>query len=146
MNKGCMMFGNKRQQNEDINSIDDLTEVLKEYLNIENIKELDISNLNKEGLLYSRFYENQKMNKYMLESFFQEENYKLDYKYDCERQSINEELEFLIFYKKNESLSYSVNETVDGKYIDTHQNGIKSDIVALKYKELFVELEITKDK
>ncbi len=98
---------------------------------------------NNKGLLYSRYYEDRTINKMMLELFFEKTGYKLDYKYDCEKKSINNGLEFLVFYKRNESASDNI--YID-TYIDTLQVGKKSDIVAIKYKNIFVEVCIIDDK
>lgn len=133
----------KKNRKQEINTLDDLKIILEKYLTIESIKQSNINEFNNKGLLYSRYYEDRTINKMMIELFFEKTGYKLDYKYDCEKKSINHGLEFLVFYKRNESAS-------DNFYIDTYINtlqvGKKSDIVAIKYKNIFAEVCIIDDK
>ena len=140
------MFGLLKKKEEfqiqvqEINTFDDLKVILEKYLNFDSIKQSNVNEFNNKGLLYSRYYEDRVMNKMMLEYFFEKKGYELDYKYDCEKKSINYDLEFLVFYKKNESASDNIYAT--NTYIDTHQKGKKSNIVAIKYKNIFVEVHI----
>lgn len=131
-------------QIQEINTIDDLKVILEKYLKLESIKESNINEFNNKGLLYSRYYDDRTMNKMMLEYFFEKTGYKLVYKYDCEKKSINNDLEFLVFYKRNESASDNIHGM--NTYVNTLQVGKKSDIVAVKYKNIFVEVCIIDDK
>ena len=56
----------------------------------------------------------------------------------CEKKSIDNDFEFLVFYKRNETASDNMHN-ID-TYIDTLQIGKKSDITAIKYRNIFVEI------